>query len=108
MLKKKNRLSKLENKKGDFFKTEFYNLKISNSDSKETRFAFVISKKISKSAVLRNRTKRILAEIIRKNLEKFLPSKNIIITVKKILDLKQKEQVEKTILESFKQAKIIK
>ena len=108
MLKKKNRLSKIENKKGVFFNTELFNLKIFQSEEIEPKFAFVVSKKVSKSAVVRNKTKRIMAEIIRKNLSKISPNKNIILYAKKILNSSYKLQAEKAVLETFKQAKIIK
>ena len=43
------------------------------SPSKELKLAFIISKKVSKNAVDRNYSRRVIKEIIRK---KFIPSNN--------------------------------
>ena len=75
MLVKTNRLVKRKDfdnvfkngKKHSLPGTEIY-LKISKNKLKQSRFGFIVSKKVSKKAVVRNKIKRRLREIIRSNL----------------------------------------
>jgi ribonuclease P protein component len=74
MLPKRNRLKKKKDiervlKKGRGFKENLLFLKIINNNLKESRFAFMVSKKVSKKAVLRNKIKRQLRELVRLNLK---------------------------------------
>lgn len=52
-------------KKGKGFKENFLYLKVAANKLKNTRFGFIITKKYSKSAVSRNRTKRQLREAVK-------------------------------------------
>jgi len=55
----------------------------------DVKFGFVISKKISKKAVVRNKIRRKLAEEVRKNLDKFENGfRGIFLVKKNILDEK--------------------
>lgn len=64
-------------------------------DSEPSRFGFVISTKISKKAIIRNRIKRVMAEIIRLNLIKIKNGYDVVFLIKpSILKL------EKNIIES--------
>jgi len=72
MLTKTNRLRKEKDfeklfKKGKSFKNGFLILKIVENDSKESRFGFIVSQKVSKTATLRNKVKRRLRDIIQQN-----------------------------------------
>jgi len=62
MLPKKFRLGKKEierlNKKGNFFRQDFLLAKIISNRTNHSRFATIISSKISKKATSRNRLKR--------------------------------------------------
>ncbi|HYM65526.1 MAG TPA: ribonuclease P protein component [Candidatus Sulfotelmatobacter sp.] len=102
MLKKKNRLKKIKGASGKTINTPLFSLKISQSGEKETKFGFVVSKKISKKAVLRNKTKRVLQEAARGALEKVASGKNIIIYAKKNFTYKDTEEVKKNILDNLK------
>lgn len=109
MLKKQNRLSKInKNKKSSFFASETFTIRVSGNNEKQTRFGIVVSKKTSKKAVLRNKTKRIIREIIKKHLETIEKGKDIIIVSKKILNKKLQKQAEEELLELLKNAKIKK
>src|SRR6266436_2329937 len=74
MLQQENRLSKksdFENVKqsGRFISSKDFTISFLNrKDKEEPRIGFIVSKKISTKAHERNRVKRILREIIRKNL----------------------------------------
>ncbi len=109
MLKRQNRLAKI-NKKGQskFFASPNFNIRISGNKEKETRFGIVVSKKTSKKAVLRNKTKRIIREIIRENIKDIAKGKDIIIVSKKTLNQKLRKEAEQDLLNVFKKARIIK
>ena len=75
MLAKTNRLRKEKDfeklfKKGKSFKNGFLILKIVQNNLKESRFGFIVSQKVSKKAILRNKIKRRLRDIIRQNIGK--------------------------------------
>ena len=58
----------------------------------EIKFGFVISKKISKRAVDRNKIKRRMCEILRKDLNKFKSGTKIVFLAKKsLLEVKMSE-----------------
>lgn len=74
MLKKRNRITKrsdflkLKNK-GAVNQSPFFGfIFLENIELKESKFGFIISKKISKKAVVRNKIKRILSQIVKENL----------------------------------------
>ena len=74
MLAKENRL-RLKNdfkrvfEKGKFYQEGFLAVKILSNDSDVSRFGFIVSKKISKKAVVRNKIKRRLRESVRLKLK---------------------------------------
>lgn len=108
MLKKQNRLANISRKnKGSIFTSPLFSIRVSDSENKESKFGFVVSKKINKSAVLRNRTKRILKKIIKDNLEKVIPRKEVVIISKKDLRWEEKEETEKALISLLDRAKII-
>jgi ribonuclease P protein component len=108
MLKKQNRLARVDNSLGKSFSSKLFNIKISKEALKEPKFAFVVSKKISKSAVKRNRTKRILQSVIEQILENVSKENKVVIYSKKELSFEQKEEVLRNIKDIFAKAKILK
>ena len=66
-----------------------------NDDLK--KFGFVVSKKISKKAVDRNRIRRVLSEIIRKNLDKFEKGTRLIFLTKQEILGKKMVEIEKEV-----------
>lgn len=74
MLPKKNRLRRKREfeevlRKGTVAKGKFFVLRIKDSKSEFSRFGFVVSTKISKKAVVRNKVKRRARNIVRELLE---------------------------------------
>jgi ribonuclease P protein component len=58
MLKKQNRLGKItKTKENKLFTSPLFNLRISDNKESQIKFAFIVSKKIDKRAVIRNQTK---------------------------------------------------
>jgi ribonuclease P protein component len=94
VLKKINRICSRKEfseikKKGKLLGSSSFGVLILKKEDKEKKFGFIISKKISKRAVDRNKIKRRMAEVIRKNLEKFEDgTRMIFLTKKEILNKK--------------------
>jgi ribonuclease P protein component len=109
MLKKQNRLSRInKNKPSEFFVSPIFNIRVSENKEGKTRFGVVVSKKTSKKAVLRNKTKRIVRDIIQKHIEIFLKDKDIIIVIKKVLNKTIRKEAEEELFELLKKTKTIK
>lgn len=95
MLKKENRLTKAKDiqnafAKGRSFFNHFFTIKYSLSPNLQ-KFTVVVSTKVFKSAVKRNRVKRIIREYIRLNLSRFKSGGYIIIVKPKISTISDKE-----------------
>jgi ribonuclease P protein component len=83
MLKKFQRLSKVINfKKAKTISSPFLTIKFFENGEDVTKFAFVISKKIDKRAVIRNKLKRILSKQVEEILEKIKTGQSIVIITK--------------------------
>lgn len=112
MLPKENRLKKNAEfqavyKKGEFFGTKFINFKYKKNGLPHTRVGFVVSTKISKSAVKRNHLKRMIREVFRLNLDKIVPGFDVsVITRPGVLDLEPGE-IEKSVLFFLKKTKLL-
>lgn len=107
MLPLKNRLKKNRDfqqifKKGQFLREDFLTLKILPNGLKNSRFGFIISAKVSKKAVFRNKIKRWLKTAILLYLNKIQKPVDIIIIVKPGLEIKNFQEVKKTIDKIFK------
>ncbi len=96
MLKKYNRLAGLKIRtKGQSLDTPLFKIKVFAGKNDELKFGFVVSKKIDKRAVIRNRTKRVLKNAARRYLKKAMAGQRLIIYAKKSLDFSQADTVSK-------------
>jgi len=112
VLPKKNRLKKKKDfeeiiKKGSFFPGSSLSLKVLRTDLGELRIGFVVSQKISKSAVVRNRIKRRLREAVRSNLAQMKKGYDIIFFSKKGVEEKDFWEIKEEIEKLLKKAKLI-
>lgn len=99
MLKKQNRLARVsQNKNAITLSSSLFTIKVFGNEEQDSKFGFIVSKKISKSAVLRNRTKRVVKKIVEANIKKISGSKNIIIITKKSFSWDQKQVAEKDLM----------
>lgn len=94
--------------KGRLFQGKLFSLLVAKRETPHpSRFAFIISAKIHKRAVKRNRSRRLLTEAIRSLLTKVKPGFDVVFLAKKGLigvdSKKTKEAVEKL----FEKAKLI-
>lgn len=107
MLKKINRISsrkeflEIKNKGVMNYSPIFGWLSLKN-DNDQKKFGFVISKKISKKAVERNKIKRRLAEMVRKYLDDFSKGTRIVFLAKKEILNKNIKEIEEEIKKCLK------
>lgn len=106
-LKKEKDFQKVFNE-GKSYYSNFIGLKLINNKLDFNRFAIIISRKVSKKAVERNKIKRRIEEIIRLNFFNFKKSFDVIIITKKdILSLSYSE-IEGNLMDLFKKAGFLK
>ncbi|MFA5828488.1 MAG: ribonuclease P protein component [Candidatus Shapirobacteria bacterium] len=105
MLQKKDRLTKKKDfqdvrLRGRMIQSPLFGLNYLNSEN-GNKFGFIISKKISKRAVDRNRIKRLLAEGVRMNMDKIKVGVWGVFLAKKTLLGKKFEEVEGEVRKVF-------
>lgn len=112
MLPKPNRLKKkLEIeavfKKGRKFKEDFLILIMAQNILSRPRFGFVVSGKVSKRAVVRNKLRRYLRELVRLRLKKIKSGLDMLLIAAPGLETKDYRETEETINRLFQKAKIL-
>ena len=112
MLPRENRLLRkpdfeVVKEKGKKFQSNLFGLLVYSTDNQISRFGFIISTKLSKRAVKRNRVKRILRERVRLLLPKIKPGFDIVFLGKKALLEVDYLEIDKEIRRLFKKAKLL-
>ncbi|MEA3249346.1 MAG: ribonuclease P protein component [Patescibacteria group bacterium] len=109
MIPKKNRLTAKKDftrvfAKGRLFRSRGISMKIVRNGLQESRFGFVISKKVTKKAVARNKIRRRLRTSVGRRLENIVPGHDVAVLVfREVLDLGFKEtdaSVERLLMKS--------
>jgi ribonuclease P protein component len=113
MLKKINRLTKDKEfdrafKKGRSGYDKIVGVKITANDLEINRFGILISAKISKKAVIRNKIKRQIREIIRLEMDKLKQGNDCVIICLPEIVSKEYGEIEKSILGHFRKLKMYK
>lgn len=96
-------------KYGKIYRGSLFSIKtIENNRRSKSRIAIVVSKKVSKKAVVRNRIRRRIYETFRKNWDKFESNKDIVVLVydEKIATLPPAE-LEISLLQLSQRAKLL-
>lgn len=98
MLKKDNRLRKQKDFErvfgtGSFFSQGFLAIKMAPNGLEYSRFGFIVSNKVSKKAVSRNRIKRLLRETVRLSFGQIKNGFDAVIMVKTDISEKRQEEV---------------
>jgi ribonuclease P protein component len=94
-------------KKGKKIEKDFLVLKFSRNSLDVTRTGFVVSQKVSKKAILRNKIKRRLREIMKINLPNLKPGYDLIFFTKKGIIEKNFLEIKDTVEQILKKAKLI-
>lgn len=114
MLKRKHRLAKESEVKQTFAKgrsffSPYFLLKVLKKPQQTAKFTVVVSTKVSKKAVVRNRVKRLVREVLRLNIGKFA-SGSYVISVKPSvgsLELEDGKKLQKLFLDFLSKIKVI-
>ena len=107
MLKRENRVrSKKEfaeiKNEGRVLYSPLFGFLTWKKDDDLKKFGFIVSKKISKKAVDRNRIRRILSEIVRNNMERFGKGTRVVFLTKQEILGKSLIEVEKEVFKFLK------
>ena len=95
-------------KKGIGYKERFLFLKIAKNGLNVSRFGFVVSQKVSKKAVIRNKIKRRLRELIRKNLPRIKSGFDGVFIVNRGLEIMNFLELENVINRILEKSSILK
>lgn len=107
MLPRPNRLRKTNDfkrvfKNGKGVQIDNVFIKVRPSKGKATRIGIIVSKKVAKKAVDRNRIRRILSEGIRTHIQRIRLERDIVIVVLPGFSLRGAKDAEKTLYTLFK------
>lgn len=107
MLSKENRLRKRKDfdnifKNGKAKIGRFIFLKFFKNGLNVSRFGFIVSLKIAPKAVVRNKIKRRLRQVIRNNINKIKPGLDIVITAKPEIVNKSYQEIKNELENLFK------
>ena len=113
MLPKKNRLKKRKDfelvfRKGKGFKEDFLVLKKNKNNLNQSRFGFIVGRRVSKKATIRNKIRRRLSSLVQEKLAKIKNGFDIILIAQPGLENKNFAQIERIIDRLFQGAKVIK
>jgi len=113
MLKAKYRLVKKRDfqqirTRGKSVFSNFFRLRFMANQSENSRFAVVVSVKVSKKATGRNRLRRQVNEILRLNLAKIKPNQDIVIFVNNRALEKKYQELKQDLFFVLTKAKLIK
>jgi ribonuclease P protein component len=87
---------------GKLFQSKNFGVNIfDRKDSDNSRFAFIISTKISKKAVVRNKIRRIMSDIIRLNLDKIKTGLDVVFLVKPTILKSHRKEIEDETLKTI-------
>ena len=111
MLPKVNRLKRKKDiervfKWGRGFKEDFLILKAVKNNLKNSRFAFIVSQKVSKKAALRNKIRRRLRELVRRHPPTTRLGMDIVLVATPGLEEKDFWEIEETINKLLAKAEI--
>lgn len=113
MLPKTNRLKKKKDfdfifKKGKGFKSALFVVKMAENKLGAPRFGFIISSKISKKAVDRNKIRRRASEAIRLSLQNIKQGYDVVFIALKAAKTATKGEIEESIVQLLKKGGLLK
>ena len=103
MLKKELRLLSPISKKAKSFSATEFSVKYIENGLDKNRFGFLISKKIDKRAVVRNRAKRIIRSCIEENLKNIKQGYDFLFILNKNIIGKERDLIKKPLISALKE-----
>jgi ribonuclease P protein component len=94
-------------KKGGFLNSSFFTFRFLENPLKSTHFSVVVSKKIAKTAVSRNKIRRRVYSIIKKHTKELKKPYFITFFAKKGVETAKFNEVEQDILKILEKSKIL-
>ncbi len=107
MLKRENRLTPVRLSNPRNISTPLFSLKIAKNDQSLNRFAFIVSKKIDKRAVVRNLLKRRLRSCIEEIFDNIKKGYDFVFYPKSLLIKAKKEDAAREIDKILRNEKLI-
>lgn len=112
MLPKINRLTKKKDfesvfKKGESVRNLFLLCKMAKSNLPQSRFGFVVSKKISSKATVRNTVKRRMRDAVAGALEELKKPVDMVIVALPGIELREFTEIKGALLGAFKKLKAV-
>lgn len=93
-------------KTGRRFNGEIATIILLKNEAENTRVGILVPMKLSKKAVHRNRSKRLISEVVRLNLSKIKPGFDVIIMAKKLLREEKLSDIEKPLVILLQKAEL--
>jgi len=93
---------------GKSVRTPNFTIKALQVKTETIKLGIVVSKKVSKKAVVRNRARRRVREIIRKNISLAIPGFFVIVNIYTDLSILSHADLEKEIIRSLQSLKVFK
>jgi len=94
-------------KQGKYYRGNFIGIKFLRNSLESNQFAFIVSLKISKKAVIRNKIRRQLEEVVRLNFDQIKKGFNIVVMVDPQIIKEDYQKIEKELLNIFKKIELI-
>lgn len=88
-------------------KSGFLLIKTRENGGDYSRFGFLVSQKVSKKAVERNKIKRLLRETVSQNFSKIKPGKDVVVVALPGLDVEDCASAKEALLYLFKKTGIL-
>lgn len=92
---------------GESFSSSHFKLVFLVQSEESLKFGFIVSKKLSKKAVLRNRVKRLMRESVRPLIDKIKGSYSIVLIARTGAEKLSLDEYKSEIVGLFKKAKLI-
>jgi ribonuclease P protein component len=93
-------------KHGKGIKNPLIYVKFVKNDLQESRFGFVIGRKVSNKAVVRNAIKRKIKGVLDRRLEKIAKGFDVVFVVSKEVAVKKSAEIEEIVLKALNTAKL--
>jgi len=112
MLPKINRIKKKKDfekifKNSKSFKNNLFIFRIAKNDLDQNRFGFVVSQKVSKRAVIRNKVRRRLTESIKAEINNIKNNTDLVIIALHGIEKKEFSEIKESVREALIKAKLI-